>query len=248
MNSVESPSASLCSDGNSPTLTPPSSSANPPPPARPPPHSLWSKSVEGSESECLIWSSQMWSRRFWSRWIWSCWIWSHRVWSRWIWSCRMIIVWSDHLMAASRKRGLTISLPQISTSNSVFRNIFGRAPKCFRKYFRPPYLDTQFLFADSYWRYYTRQMCSIWTWQFFWLFSPDTGLAMEQSLQFHTYKIYFNPRYWSLISWRCYLWRWHWRQYWKGIFVRLETSGKVRLCDGISYNIQYKYISYNFTI
>ena len=57
MNSVESPSASLCSDGNSPTLTPPSSSsASNPPPARPPPHSLWSKSVEGSESECLIWS------------------------------------------------------------------------------------------------------------------------------------------------------------------------------------------------
>jgi len=55
MNSVESPSASLCSDGNSPTLTPPSSSsASNPPPARPPPHSLWSKSVEGSESECLI--------------------------------------------------------------------------------------------------------------------------------------------------------------------------------------------------
>ena len=36
---------------------------------------------------------------------------------------------------------LTISSPPISTSNSVFRNIFGR-PKCFRKYFRPPYLDT----------------------------------------------------------------------------------------------------------
>jgi len=57
MNSVESPSASLCSDGNSPTLTPPSSSsysATNPPNARPMPHSLWSKSVEGSESECLI--------------------------------------------------------------------------------------------------------------------------------------------------------------------------------------------------
>ena len=69
MNSVESPSASLCSDGNSPTLTPPSSMTTPsssmitPPssssstnPTRPLPHSLWSKSVEGSESECLIWS------------------------------------------------------------------------------------------------------------------------------------------------------------------------------------------------
>lgn len=59
MNSVESPSASLCSEGNSPTLTPPSSSSTSittsiTTSARPPPHSLWSKSAEGSESECLI--------------------------------------------------------------------------------------------------------------------------------------------------------------------------------------------------
>ena len=27
---------------------------------------------------------------------------------------------------------------------------------------------------------------------------PLTGIAMEQSLRFHTYKIYFNPRYWCL--------------------------------------------------
>ena len=69
---------------------------------------------------------------------------------------------------------------------------------------------------------------------------PLTGIAMEQSLRFHTYKIYFNPRYWCLlfIPERYYLcrWRWHWWQCWKGVFVRLETSGEVRLYDeGIHY-------------
>lgn len=53
INSVESPSNSLCSDGNSPTLSPPSSLTHPTP-TRALPNTPWNKSTEGSESECLI--------------------------------------------------------------------------------------------------------------------------------------------------------------------------------------------------
>lgn len=52
INSLESPSTSLCSDGNSPTLTPPSSATAPPSRVLPP--ALWNKSADASESECLI--------------------------------------------------------------------------------------------------------------------------------------------------------------------------------------------------
>ena len=73
------------------------------------------------------------------------------------------------------------------------------ASKCFRKYFRPPYLDTEFLFPDSYWRYYTQwQMCSNLNLTVFSDCCRRTRLATEHPLRFH--KIYFNPRYRRLIS------------------------------------------------
>lgn len=166
MNSVESPSASLCSDGNSPTLTPPSSSsysATNPPNARPMPHSLWSKSVEGSESECLIWSDLVESDL----------IRSDLVGSDLVRCHQMLIVWSDHLMAASRERGLTISSPQISTSNSVFRNIFGRCSEMFSQIFSTSISRHSFSFltvtdATIHGRCAQSESDS-----FFWLLSPD---------------------------------------------------------------------------
>ena len=121
---------------------------------------------------------------------------------------------------------------QISTtSNSVFRNILGSwCIEMFSQIFSTSISRHSFSFLTLL---YTAVVLNL---AVFLIVVPLTGIAMEQSLRFHTYKIYFNPRYW-----RSYLrpWRWHWWQCWKGVFVRLETSGEVRLCVGILllYNI-----------
>ena len=216
MNSVESPSASLCSEGNSPTLTPPSSSSTSittsiTTSARPPPHSLWSKSAEGNESECLIWWPFIWwdvqtsftignIQTWWPPQL----VWGHKPYPR-----------------------LQIS----TTSNSVFRNILGSW--CIEMFSQ--------IFSTSI----SRHRVSL-SWQlltllytvanvlksesdsFFWLLSPDpacygTPLVVPQNI--------FQPKistpYFHIVSFLgC--WRWHWWQCWKSLFVGLETSGEVR--------------------
>jgi len=191
MNSVESPSASLCSDGNSPTLTPPSSSsASNPPPARPPPHSLWSKSVEGSESECLIWSELVGCDLVKSDLV---------GWSL----CDQTIWWPPLAKEASPYPCLKYQ-PAIPCSE-----IFSAArPKCFRKYFRPRYLDTVSLSWQLLTLLYTADVLKIWIWQFFLIVVARHRACYGTVLAVPYVQNIFQPKMFaSYFSW---CWRWHW--------------------------------------
>ena len=228
MNSVESPSASLCSDGNSPTLTPPSSSASysaatNPQNARPMPHSLWSKSVEGSESECLIWSGLVSSDLVEPDLVEPDLVW-YLIWSdaTRCSSCDQTIWWPPLVKEAS-----PYPTPQISTSNSVFRNIFGRCTEMFSQIFSTSISRHSFSFltvtdATIHGRCAQSESDS-----FFWLLSP--GRACYGTVLAVPYvQNIFQPKILKMFYLRP--WRWHWWQCWKGIFVRLEMSGEVRLC------------------
>ena len=179
--------------------------------ARPPPHSLWSKSAEGSESECLIWWPFIW--------------WDVQTSS----TIGNIQTWWPPQLVWGHKPYPRLQIS--TTSNSVFRNILGSwCIEMFSQIFSTSISRHR---VSLSWQlltllYTVANVLKSESDSFFWLLSPDpacygTPLAVPQNI--------FQPKistpYFYIVSFLgC--WRWHWWQCWKSLFVGLETSGEVR--------------------